>query len=117
MHDKHMRIWSRDSLQLEDVRTTGWQRKPHLIQTPFYYIEYGLAQLGAIQIWRNSLRDPAEAVAAYRRALSLGGTVPLPRLYETAGARLAFDEGTLVEVTELIVTTIKQLEATEGVED
>jgi oligoendopeptidase F len=100
---------------LEDVMETGWQRKPHLSQTPFYYIEYGLAQLGAIQIWRNSLRDPAGAVAAYRRALALGGTVPLPALYSTAGARLAFDEETLAEATELIVKTIERLEEEEKI--
>lgn len=108
-------LWQRfmlgvDWSGLEDVMATGWQRKAHLIQTPFYYIEYGLAQLGAIQIWRNSLRDPVGAVAAYRRALALGGTVPLPQLYQTAGARLAFDEETLGEASELIVSTIERLE-------
>jgi oligoendopeptidase F len=114
-------LWQRfmigvDWSGLDEEMVTGWQRKLHIIQTPFYYIEYGLAQLGAIQIWRNSLRDPQGAVAAYRHALSLGGTVPLPQLYATAGARLAFDEDTLAEATELIVKTIEGLEVEEGIE-
>jgi oligoendopeptidase F len=109
-------LWQRfmigvDWSGLDEIMTTGWQRKAHLIQTPFYYIEYGLAQLGAIQIWRNSLRDQAGAVAAYRKALSLGGTVPLPQLYQTAGANLAFDEDSLGEATALIEKTILNLEA------
>ena len=52
---------------------SGWHRKLHISYPPFYYVEYGLAQLGAVQIWRRSLRDKAGALAAYRRALALGG--------------------------------------------
>jgi oligoendopeptidase F len=94
---------------LEDELRTGWQRKLHIHQEPFYYIEYGLAQLGAGQIWRNSLRDPSGAVAAYRRALSLGGTATLPELYATAGAKFAFDPATLREVIALIEKTLADL--------
>jgi oligoendopeptidase F len=96
---------------LHEVMCTGWQRKLHIYQEPFYYIEYGLAQLGAGQVWRNSLRDPAGAVAAYRRALSLGGTVTLPELYAAAGARFAFDAATLKEVVTLIEKTLADLKA------
>ncbi len=95
---------------LEDSMMTGWQRKQHIPQTPFYYIEYGLAQLGAVQVWRNALRDQAGAVAAYRRALSLGGTVPLPQLYAAAGAKFAFDEETMQTAVEVIEQTIASLE-------
>lgn len=95
---------------LEDVLATGWQRKAHIYQVPFYYVEYGLAELGAVQIWRNALKDQAGAVASYRRALALGGTRPLPQLYEAAGARLAFDEKTLNEAVTLMETTILELE-------
>ena len=76
---------------LEPQMMTGWHRKGHIHQVPFYYVEYGMAQLGAVQVWRNALRDQAGAVAAYRRALALGGTAPLPQLYAAAGARFAFD--------------------------
>ena len=87
---------------LEELLATGWQRKLHIFQVPFYYVEYGLAQLGAAQVWRNALRDPADAVARYRQALALGGSVALPQLYEAAGARLAFDRETLGEAVRLM---------------
>lgn len=96
---------------LEDELATGWQRKAHIFEAPFYYIEYGLAQLGAVQVWRNALKDQAGAVAAYRRALSLGGTVPLPELFAAAGARFTFDAQTLQEAVNLIETTLEELEA------
>ena len=107
-------LWDRympgvDWTGLDDARVTGWQRKLHIIQVPFYYIEYGLAQLGAIQLWRNAVEDQRQAVANYRRALSLGGTVPVPDLYATAGIKFAFDEETLGEVVELMETKIDEL--------
>lgn len=109
-------LWDRfmagvDWSGLNEERKTGWQRKLHIFQYPFYYVEYGLAQLGAVQVWRGALQDQAGAVAKYRQALSLGGTVPLPQLFEAAGARLAFDAATLGEAVELIETTIAKLEA------
>ena len=95
---------------LEEELITGWQRKLHFIQDPFYYIEYGLAQLGAFQIWRNSLKNQKGAVADYRKALSMGGTVTLPQLYALAGAQFAFDAPTLQEAVDLGIKTIKALE-------
>lgn len=95
---------------LEDILVTGWQRKQHIFEAPFYYVEYGLASLGAIQVWRNSMQDAKGAVAAYRRALSLGGTVTIPDLYATAGARFAMDEKILTEVIQLIEGKIFELE-------
>lgn len=108
------RLWARfipdiDFSGLEAVVATGWHRKLHIFQLPFYYIEYGLAQLGAAQVWANSLTDPAGALAAYRRALALGATRPLPELYAAAGARLAFDAETLGRSVALIETTLAQL--------
>lgn len=109
-------LWQRfmigvDWSGLEEERRTGWHRKLHIFTVPFYYIEYGLAQLGAAQVWGNALRDQAGAVAAYRRALALGGSVPLPTLYQTAGARLAFDANTLQQSVDLIANTLDQLDA------
>ena len=80
---------------LDEEMCTGWQRKAHIHTDPFYYVEYGLAQLGAVQVWANALRDQAGAVAAYRRALALGDTASLPELFSAAGARFAFDAGAL----------------------
>ena len=71
-------------------RIARWYRQLHIFLYPFYYIEYGIAQVGALQVWRNARRDPQLAVAAYRRFLALGATRPLPELYrESAPARNA----------------------------
>ncbi len=96
---------------LEADRTSGWYDSPHIFMFPFYMIEYGLAQLAALQIWRASQVDRAGAVAAYRRALALGGTRPLPELYAAAGARLAFDAGTMAELVGLIEEELDTLDA------
>jgi len=95
---------------LEAGLETGWQRKLHIFLYPFYYIEYGLAQLGAVQVWANSLKNPIGAVQNYRKALALGGTATLPQLFEAAGARLAFDAATLGHAVNLMETTIQQME-------
>jgi len=94
----------------EDVMMTGWQRKDHIHQAPFYYVEYGLALLGAVQIWKNALENQEQAVSAYRQALVLGGTATLPQLFETADARFAFDADTLQSAVNLMETTILALE-------
>jgi oligoendopeptidase F len=96
---------------LEDAMMTGWHRKQHIHRSPFYYVEYGLAQLGAVQVWRNALKDQATSLANYRCALARGGTQSLPALFATAGARFAFDAGPLREAVELIESVIGQLEA------
>lgn len=91
----------------------GWRYKLHIHRYPFYYIEYGLAQLGAAQVWRGSLPsrggDQSRAVEQYRKALSLGGSRPLPELYATAGAKLAFDADTLGQAVDLIEETIEAM--------
>jgi oligoendopeptidase F len=94
----------------EDVKKTGWHRKLHIHQAPFYYIEYGLAALGAFQIWENAKKDQAQALRDYRQALALGGTVSLPELYRTAGANLSFDSETLGAAVKLIEITLSELE-------
>ncbi len=96
---------------LDAERHTGWHRKLHLYHHPFYYVEYGLAQLGAVQVWRNALDDQAGAVESYLTALKLGGTAPLPTLYDTAGADFAFDADTLGGAVDLIETTMDRLSA------
>lgn len=94
----------------EDAMITGWHRKAHIHQDPFYYVDYGLAQLGATQIWRNALKDQRQAVADYRKALALGSSATLPELYEAAGAKLSFDAPPLKEAVELMMSTIEHLE-------
>jgi len=75
----------------EEALRSAWQRQIHLFLYPFYYIEYGIAQLGALGVWLRAQEDPQGAVGAYRRALALGGSRPLPQLFEAAG--LPFDFG------------------------
>lgn len=108
-------LWNRfmpsvDWSGLEEEMVTGWQRKEHIHGEPFYYVEYGMAQLGAVQIWRNAIKNQAKAVSHYREALSLGNTVSLPELYNRAGAKFAFDADILNQAVSLIVDTIEDLE-------
>ena len=107
------KLWDRfmggvDWSGLEEERVTGWHRKLHIFTVPFYYVEYGLAQLGALQVWRNALDDQAKAVRDYRTALALGNTRPLPELYAAAGARLAFDRETIGELTRLVAAHLEK---------
>jgi oligoendopeptidase F len=96
---------------LDAERIARWYQQPHFFAYPFYYIEYGIAQLGALQVWRNSLRDHSEAVRKYREALALGATKPLPELFAAAGARLIFDPQGMHELVEVAEEQIEKLEA------
>ncbi|MEZ6191753.1 MAG: M3 family oligoendopeptidase [Phycisphaerales bacterium] len=80
---------------LDDARAAMWQKQLHLYHVPFYYIEYGIAQLGALQLWLAYRNDPVKALASYRSALRLGGKRPLPELFETAGLKFDFSRATL----------------------
>jgi oligoendopeptidase F len=87
---------------LDRERIARWYQQPHFFANPFYYIEYGIAQLGALQVWRNSLSDSLNAARSYRAALALGATERLPDLYATAGARLIFDAKGMKELADLV---------------
>ncbi len=75
---------------LDRFKAMSWQRQGHLFGVPFYYIEYGIAQLGALQMWLEFRRDRAAALRHYRRALAMGGSRPLPDLFRAAGLELDF---------------------------
>src|SRR5208282_2236105 len=79
----------------ETARAHLWHRQLHIFLHPFYYVEYGIAQLGALQVWANSRRDSAKALNDYKTALALGGSRPLPELFQAAGCRFAFDQATI----------------------
>jgi oligoendopeptidase F len=96
---------------LDAERIARWYFQPHFFDYPFYYIEYGIAQLGALQVWRNSLSDRPAAVRKYREALALGATKPLPELYKAAGARLIFDSDGMRELIELVEEALETLDA------
>ena len=87
---------------LDQYRAIGWQRQLHLFEVPFYYIEYGIAQLGAIGMWMQYQKNPTLALENYMNALSLGGTKTLPELYQTAGISFDFSSSyvkTLMDFT------------------
>ncbi|GIW74908.1 MAG: oligoendopeptidase F [Phycisphaerales bacterium] len=95
---------------LERERQTQWQRQLHLFSHPFYYIEYGIAQLGALQLWVRSLDEgPKAAIDAYLHALSLGGSRPLPELFEAAGIRLDFSAQTIARLAERVEAELAKL--------
>jgi oligoendopeptidase F len=96
---------------LERERVARWYRQLHIFEYPFYYIEYGIAQMGALQVWRHSLKDQAKAVRRYREALALGGTKPLPEIYSVAGARLVFEEASMAELIALVEKRLMELRA------
>jgi len=88
---------------LDQYRKIGWQRQLHLFEVPFYYIEYGIAQLGAIGMWMQYQKNPTLALENYMNALSLGGTKTLPELYQTAGISFDFSSNyvkTLMDFTK-----------------
>ncbi len=93
----------------EASRAHSWHRQLHVFLYPFYYVEYGIAQIGALQVWLNSKRDRAGALAAYRRGLALGGSRPLPELFAQAGCRFSFDRETLRPLAELLRRELEAL--------
>ncbi|MEP6781164.1 MAG: M3 family oligoendopeptidase [Gemmatimonadaceae bacterium] len=94
---------------LEQERIARWYRQLHIFELPFYYIEYGIAQLGALQVFRNAVQDAGEAVSAYKRFLALGGTKSLPELYAAAGVKLVFDAETMQELVTFVEERIVAL--------
>jgi oligoendopeptidase F len=95
---------------LDSERIARWYQQPHFFASPFYYIEYGIAQLGALQVWRNSLKDGPKAVHDYRDALALGATRSLPELLQTAGAKLIFDADGMGELVGLVEEELAKLD-------
>ena len=97
---------------LEDVRNYVWQRQLHIFGIPFYYIEYGIAQLGALQVWLNSKQNgESAAIGAYKEALTLGGSRPLPELFKTAGCRFDFGSEIVGELIEAVKSELDSIPA------
>jgi oligoendopeptidase F len=94
---------------LEQYRANLWQKQLHLFEVPFYYIEYGIAQLGALQMWRNYKANPQNTLKQYMAALALGGTRTLPELYATAGIQFDFSDATIQQLSEFVRQEIEQL--------
>ncbi len=96
---------------LEQYRTKLWHRQLHLFEVPFYYIEYGIAQLGALQLWLNAKTDAPGALEAYRAALELGGSRPLPELFEAAGLTFDFGPSTVSALADALREELQALPA------
>jgi oligoendopeptidase F len=91
-----------DWTDYEDLIACSWQRQLHLFEVPFYYIEYGIAQLGALGVWKNSLANKHLAIEQYKNALSLGYTAPMSTIYETAGVPFDFSSERLQALVQFI---------------
>ena len=94
---------------LEDVKARGWQNQLHIFEVPFYYIEYGMAQLGAIAVWRNYKRDPEKALDAYEAALRLGYTKSIPEIYKTAGIEFNFSQPYVKELATFVKSELEKI--------
>jgi oligoendopeptidase F len=93
----------------EENRAHLWHRQLHIFLCPFYYIEYGIAQLGALQVWANSRKDAPKALADYKASLALGGSRPLPDLFDASGCRFQFDAGIFRPLVEMIENEMERL--------
>ncbi len=104
------RFGSGDSYEgIEEILECLWQRQLHLFHSPFYYVEYGIAQLGAMQMWLKATTDPKQALSQYRKALTLGGTRPLPELFKTAGLVFDFSEKTIAPLMKAIEQELENM--------
>lgn len=99
---------------LDAYSTARWYAQMHIFYVPFYYIEYGIARLASLEIWRNSLGDPAVAVRRYRDALALGSSRPLPELLAAAGAGLIFDGRRMRELVDEVEKELDRLQEQSG---
>jgi oligoendopeptidase F len=92
---------------LEASRDFMWHKQLHLFEVPFYYIEYGIAQLGAIAVWRNYKQDPKTGLAGYKKALSLGNMYSIPETYQAAGIKFSFSTGYIRELMDFVGKAIQ----------
>lgn len=87
-----------------------WQKQLHLFEVPFYYIEYAIAQLGAIAVWKNYKENPAHGLQQYLEALKLGYTKPMDKIYETAGIKFDFSDAYVKELANFVKSELDKLE-------
>jgi len=94
---------------LDDVRARGWQSQLHIFEVPFYYIEYGMAQLGAIALWRNYKLNPEKALDQYEAALRLGDMKSIPEIYKTAGIEFNFSQAYVKELADFVKSELEKI--------
>lgn len=98
-----------DWTDLEQQFGNGWQKQLHLFEVPFYYIEYAIAQLGAIAVWKNYKENPEKALEQYLAALALGYTKPMNEIYETAGIKFDFSAEYVKELASFVKDELEKL--------
>lgn len=94
---------------LDAEHAGAWQKQLHIYLCPLYYIEYAIAQMGALQLWANSQRDREAAVKAFRKGLALGGSRPLPELFEAAGLRFDFSAEIIAALIDMLLKELVTL--------
>ncbi|MFN5224289.1 MAG: M3 family oligoendopeptidase [Bacteroidota bacterium] len=99
-----------DYTGFEEVFDNQWQKQIHLFQYPFYYIEYGIAQLGALAVWRNYVSSPEKSVAQYLNALKLGYSADMATVYETAGIKFDFSQSYVRELATFLMSRLDKLD-------
>lgn len=102
------RLW--DWSELEKEHGYLWHRQNHIFEVPLYYIEYGIAQLGALQLWLQYRKDASGTLSNFRKALALGGCKPLPELFAVAGLKFDFSEGTIAPLVEAVAKELENLQ-------
>ncbi len=93
----------------ENVVATSWQRQLHIFEVPFYYIEYGIAQLGALGVWKNSLENKTKAISDYKEALKLAYTRSIPEIYEIAGVKFDFTSAHISKLADFVEMKLNEL--------
>jgi oligoendopeptidase F len=91
------------------VKDYVWQKQLHLYEVPFYYIEYGMAQLGAIAVWRNYKKNKQKGLEAYMNALKLGYTKSIPEVYEAAHIKFDFSRQYIKELIEFVSDELEKI--------
>lgn len=101
----HYEDWS----GYEEQLTNRWRRQLHIFEVPFYYIDYVIAQLGALQMYKQYKENPTATMENYKRALSLGSSKPLPEVYAAAGIKFDFSEEMVKELMEFVKQELDEL--------
>ena len=98
-----------DWTDLTEIKSYLWHRQLHIFEVPFYYIEYGIAQLGALQVWVNAKKNPGKALADYKKGLSFGGAITLPELYKVSGIKFNFSADIIKPLVEEVTKEWEKL--------
>jgi len=94
----------------EQYQRNGWQRQGHIFGVPFYYIEYGIAQLGALQVYRNFVKNNKEGLDGYIKGLKMGNSKPIPEVWENMGIKFDFSADTIKELMEFVQEELDKLD-------